>query len=143
MKKIIESIYGMQYEELVENGKDGSSARFNGNLFVSAYIIVFILLIVVVCTHIPDYNDSMNRFFRNTFGNFNGKGLGKILAIPMLAGIYFVVKYTIGSEASFKKHIDAYKGYSEEEKKKSFGRILLPFLSMLGLMLVLAIAGLF
>ena len=139
MKKIIESIYGMQYEELLENGKDGGSARFNGNIFIAAYIIVILFVVILALTHIADYNESMNRFYHKIFGDNSGKLIGKILAVPLLAGIYFIVSKTIGSVSSFEKHVEAYSNYSTADKQKSFRRALFPFLGLLGLMLVLAL----
>jgi hypothetical protein len=139
LKKIIESIYGMQYEELVQNGKDGNKARFNGNIFVAAYIMVFLFLIIIACTHVSEYNDAMNGFLRRTFGVWNGPGLGKILAIPLIAVLYFAVSITIGSESAFRKYVDTYAQYSEEDKKKSVKIVLAPFMIMLALMLVLAL----
>ena len=138
MKKIIESIYGMQYEELIHNGGDGNKARFNGNLFLAAYVIVILFLVIVACTHISDYNETMNRFVSRTFGVFNSTFMGKVLSIPLFGGIYFIISRTTGSEKSFQKHVEAYVAYSDAEKRKSFKRVLLPFIIMLVLMLLLS-----
>jgi hypothetical protein len=139
MRKIIESIYGYQYEELVQNGKDGNKARQAGNLLVSAFIIVFLFLLLLTAARIPGVNDSLNHVFHKAFGYSSGKSIGRLLAIPLLAIIYFIVKYLIGSETQFKKYVDAFASYPEEEKKNSMKRIMVPFMGMLALMLVLAL----
>jgi hypothetical protein len=139
MKKFIETIYGYQYEELVQNGKDGNKARQAGNFFVSAFIIVFLFLLLLIIARIPGMNNSLNNIFHKAFGYSSGKFIGRLLAIPLLAIIYFIVKNLIGSEAQFKKYVDAFTSYPEEEKKNSMKRIMIPFMGMLALMLVLAL----
>ena len=140
MKRLIQTIYGMQYEELVQNDKDGNKARINGNLFLTGYVIVFLFLIILAAMHIPECNDTMNRFLSRTFGRVSsGKVIGRLITIPLLVLIYFIVSKTIGSEFSFQKHVKTYSRYSEEAKKKSFKIVMISFLTMLGLMLALAL----
>lgn len=142
MKELLQRIYGMQYEELEQAGKDGNKARFNGNVLVAAYLIVAILLLVLLATLVPGYNEAMTRFLRGVFGHSSGKVIGRLLAIPLFAILYYVVTVTVGTESSFREHVEAYKQFSEEEKKKSLGRVMVPFMSMLGLMLILALSSL-
>jgi hypothetical protein len=139
MKKLIESIYGFQYEELVQNGKDGNKARQAGNLLVSAFIIVFLFLLILIVSHIPGMNNSLNGIFHKAFGYSSGKFIGRLLAIPLLAIIYFIVKNVIGSEARFRQYVEAFALYSPEEKKNSMMRVMIPFMGMLALLLILAL----
>ena len=138
MRKVIESIYGMQYEELIQNGRDGNKARLNGNLFLAAYVIVLLFLLFIICTHISVYNETLDHHLGRVFGVFNVRMLEKILIIPLFGGIYFLIAFTIGSQSSFQKHVDAYKQYSDMEQRKSFLRVLVPFIIILVLILVLS-----
>lgn len=142
MKKLLQRIYGMQYEELEQNGKDGNKARFNGNILVSAYLIVAFLLLILLLTLIPSYNEYITRTLRGIFGYSSGKTIGRLLVIPLFAILYYAVMRTVGSEKAFLEHVEAYKQFSEEEKKKSLMKVMLPFMSMLGLMLILALSSL-
>jgi hypothetical protein len=142
MKELLQRIYGMQYEELEQNGKDGNKARFNGNILVAAYLIVAILLLLLLVTWVPGYNEAMTRIIRSIFGYSSGKTIGRLLAIPLFAILYYVVTITVGSESSFRKQVEAYKQFSEEEKKKSLVKVMVPFMSMLGLLLILALSSL-
>ncbi len=139
MKKIIQTIYGMQYEELEAGGKDGNKARFNGNILVAAFLMLFLFLMIVALTHVPEYNDKMNRTFHGVFGYWSGKAIGKILAIPLMAALYYLVTLTIGSERLFQEHVQAYRQFTDEEKKKSLSRVMIPFMSMLVLLLILSL----
>jgi uncharacterized membrane protein len=62
-----------------------------------------------------------------------------LLAIPLLAIIYFIVKNVIGSEARFRQYVEAFALYSPEEKKNSMMRVMIPFMGMLALLLILAL----
>ncbi len=140
MKRIIESLYGMQYEELIQNGKDGNKARVNGNLFLAAYAIVILFLIAVVCTHISHHHEATKRVVNNVFGIVSTTEIeiGEILLLPLLLAVYFIISLTIGSQRSFQRHIDAYTHYSDRDQRSAFQRVLLPFMAILGLLLLLS-----
>ena len=81
----LEALYGSQYFEIHQKGKDGNKGRLNGNLFLSALIILFILAILMVCiSFVPGFNESMTKGIRSIFGYSSGKSIGKLLAIPAL-----------------------------------------------------------
>lgn len=137
MKRIIRHIYGMQYEELEQKGRDGNKARFNGNVLVAAYLVVILLLVLLLFTLVSTYNDTMTRIVHNMFGYWSGKSVGKLLAIPLFAFLYITVTLTIGSESSFREYVMEYKKLSPEEKKKSLRIVMTPFMVMLAAMVVI------
>jgi amino acid permease len=134
-----EAIYGSQYYEIHQKGKDGNKGRLNGNVFLSAMIILFILAILMVCiSFVPGFNQSLTKLMRSIFGDSSGKSTGKLLAIPLFAIIYFIVAGTIGNAANFKKHVDTFMQYPEELKKKANAKILVPFFVLLVIVFGLA-----
>jgi hypothetical protein len=140
MKRIIESLYGMQYEELIQNGKDGNKARVNGNLFLAAYAIVILFLITLVGSHISHHHEATNRIVNHASGIFSSVTeieIGELLLLPLLVGVYLIISVTIGSERSFQRHIDAYTHYSDRDQRNAFQRVLLPFMVISGLLLLL------
>ncbi len=134
MKKFIQYIYGMQYEELEQKGKDGNKARLNGNLFIAAYLFVVLLLVVLLLLMISPSAGSPLQLL----GSWNGQALGKLLAVPVFAILYGLTAWGIGTEKKFQKYVKAYKQLSEAEKKRSLQIVIVPFMGMLALMLILA-----
>lgn len=139
----LEALYGSQYAEIEKMGKDGNKARFNGNLFLSAFVIVILFCIILLAvTFVPGFGDASNKWLHSIFGYTSGKLIGKLLAIPLLAIIYFVVIKTVGTEESFQGKVSSYMQYSEEVQAKANKKILIPFMAAILLMFVLSVAGL-
>jgi Ca2+/Na+ antiporter len=135
-----EAIYGSQYYEIHQKGRDGNKGRLNGNVFLSAMIILFILAILMICiSFVSGFNESLTKLMRSIFGDSSGKSIGKLLAIPLFAIIYFIVAGTTGNGANFKKHVDAFMQYPEEVKKKATAKTLVPFFVLLVIVFGLAI----
>jgi NADH:ubiquinone oxidoreductase subunit 6 (subunit J) len=125
---LLEALYGSQYYEIHQKGRDGSKGRLNGNLFLSALIILFVLAVLMICiSFVPGFNESLTKAMRNIFGYSTGKSIGKLLAIPAFAIIYFIVLKTVGTEASFKTKVDAFMQYPDAVKKKANAKLLIPF----------------
>ena len=76
---------------------------------------------------VPGFNESLTKGIRSVFGYSSGRSIGKLLAIPLFAIIYFIVIRTIGNEANFKNKVEAFMQYPDEVKKKANGKILIPF----------------
>jgi hypothetical protein len=129
-----EALYGSQYWEISQQGKDGNKGRLNANLFLSAFVILIILDACLVFFLIPGIYDSATRMLTNIFGYGNGKNAGKLLAIPLMGGIYFVASRTVGSEANFKMYVERFLKLPEEEQKKANKKLLTPFLILLGIL---------
>src|SRR5260221_10704166 len=95
----LEALYGSQYYEIHLRGKDGNKGRLNGNVFLTAFIILFIIAVLMICiSFVPGFNDNLTKTFSGISDYSNGKTIGKLLAIPLFAIIYFIVIKTVGSE---------------------------------------------
>jgi hypothetical protein len=138
----LEALYGSQYYEISQQGKDGGKGRLNANLFLSAFVILIILDSILMIMFIPGFGESFNKALTHIFGYGNGKAMGKLLAIPLLAGIYFLVSRTVGSEANFKMHVDNFLRQPDEVKKKANKKLLLPFLILLGILFLASMLSL-
>ena len=124
----LEALYGSQYYEIHQKGRDGNKGRLNGNLFLSALILIFILAAVMVCiSFLPGFNESMTKSIRSFFGYSTGKSIGKLLAIPAFAIVYFLILKTVGTETNFKSKVNAFMQYPDEVKKKANAKLLIPF----------------
>ena len=124
----LEALYGSQYYEIHQKGRDGNKGRLNGNLFLSTLIVLFILAALMVSiSFIPGFNESLTKNIRSIFGYSSGRSIGKLLAIPVLGIIYLVIIKTVGSESNFKNKVDAFMQYPDEVKKKANAKLLIPF----------------
>jgi len=124
----LEALYGSQYYEIHQRGKDGNKGRLNGNVFLAALLVLFILAVLMVCiSFVPGFNESMTKSVRNVFGYSTGKSIGKLLAIPVFGIIYLIIIKTVGSESNFKNKVDAFMQYPDEVKKKANAKLLIPF----------------
>ena len=124
----LEALYGSQYYEIDQKGRDGNKGRLNGNVFLAALVVLFILAVFMVSiSFVPGFNESLTKSIRSVFGSISGRSIGKLLAIPMFGIIYLIILKTVGSETSFKNKVDAFMQYPDEIKKKANGKILIPF----------------
>jgi len=139
----LEALYGSQYYEIHKQGKDGNKGRLNGNMFLTAFIILFIIAIVMACvSFIPGFNDSMAKNIRSMFGYTSGKSIGIMLGIPVFAIIYFLIIKTVGSEDNFKRKVETFMQYPDETKKKANAKLLIPFFILLIIVFILSISKL-
>ena len=124
----LEALYGSQYYEIHQKGRDGNKGRLNGNIFLAVLVILFLFAVLIICiSFAPGFNEMLTKSIRNVFGYSTGKSIGKILAIPLMAIIYFILAKTIGSEENFKKKVKAFMQYPDEIKKKANKKLLIPF----------------
>ena len=134
----LEALYGSQYDEIKRNGKDGNKGRLNGNIFLTAFLLMFIITVILaVCYLVPQISHSLGRMLLNTFGN-NGKFTGKLLAIVFGGIFYFIINKTIGTQENFTHYVDNFLAYPEETRNKAGKMLLIPFFIVLVLMFVLA-----
>ena len=139
----LQALYGSQYAEITKNGKDGAKGRFNGNIFLAAFIVLGILTIgAILITISPSLSHSFSRSMEHTFGYNNGKAAGKLLAIPIMALCYFLVAYTVGTEASYNRLIDEFNLLPAEERAKANKKVLVPFFVVLVVFFVLLMSSL-
>jgi hypothetical protein len=140
----LQALYGGQYRDLKANGYDGTKARFNGNLFLTAFIIVLLFLaIAILVTFVPAVNNSLTRMLQKAFGYSSGKTIGKLLAIPLMAVIYFAIINTVGSQQNYERHVAEFNQLPEDVQAQANKKLLVPFFVALGLFVVLAIGSLF
>jgi len=140
----IEALYGSQYYEITSKGRDGAAGRLNGNLFLSAFVMIcMFLVIVVIITFSDNFTQEINRLFHKLFGYSSGKTIGRLLAIPLIGLIYFAISKTVGSKTNYEKTTKSFMEYPDEEKQKAGMKILKPFLIVLGLLFVLSMVSLF
>ncbi len=134
----IEALYGSQYAEIDKNGKDGNKGRLNGNIFLSVFILLCIVLLFIFLTFLSKtFSQAATNAVVANFGNMSGRSIGKLLAIPLFLVIYFVITKTIGTEANFKAVIAKFLTYPEEIRDKANSKILMPFFIVLGLLILL------
>jgi hypothetical protein len=140
----LQALYGSQYYELTQKGKEVAKGRLNGNLFLSAFIIVLLFLVIILSGTIwPGFMDKMNSFFHHLFGYTSGKTIGRLLAIPLLFLIYLIVSLTIGSKKNYQRICGLYIQLPETEKKKANALVLFPFMIALGSLFILSMISLF
>lgn len=126
--KFLEALYGSQYYEIHQKGRDGNKGRLNGNIFLSALIILLVFAIFMVCiSFIPGFEETMTRKIRAVFGYNTGKSIGKLLAIPLFAIIYVIILMTVGTAKNFQNYVLNFTQYPDEIKKKANAKLLIPF----------------
>ena len=139
----LQALYGSQYREITARGGDGQKARLNGNLFLAAFIIVDLFVVLALMIHFaPGLEDSVNALFHSAFGESSGKFVGRALAIPLIGGIYLGINATLGSQANFERHIQAFEALPEDQKARANTLLLAPFLSALVGLLALMLLSL-
>jgi hypothetical protein len=135
----LEALYGSQFYEIHQKGRDGNKGRMNGNLLLSALIILLLFaLILVAINFVPGFNESITNTTESIFGNASGKTIGKILGIAALGLIYLVINFTIGNQQNFNKRVEKFMQYPDEIKKKANAKLLIPFFVLLAIVLMLA-----
>ena len=128
----LEALYGSQYYEIQQKGRDGNKDRLNANLFLSAMIVLLILAVIMICiSFVPGFDESLTRSVRKIFSYSSGKGIGKLLAIPLFAIIYFIVNTTVGNKNNFQNKVGTFMQYPDEIKKKANAKLLIPFFILL------------
>jgi hypothetical protein len=134
----LEALYGSQYVEIAKAGKDGNKGRLNGNIFLTAFVILCLLTLA-----------SLYYIFTKQMGaspglsstGLSGKAIGKLIAIPLFALIYFVITKTVGSESNFRDYVERFLKHPEAERKKANGKLLIPFFVVLGLFILCLFLG--
>ena len=136
----LQALYGSQYNEITQRGKDGNAGRLNGNLFLSAFIILLFMVTVGILYRITsDFNILQGSSIAHTLEFISGKALGRILAIPLLFICYMVVSHTVGNQANYQIHVSAFMQYPNDTKEQANKRILLPFAVVLVVFILLIV----
>lgn len=136
----LEALYGSQYYEIQQKGRDGNKGRLNGNVFLTALIILGMIAVLMICIwFVPGFNEQLSGNSSSFLGFTNGKTMGKLLAIPLFAIIYLIISNTVGSQANFTNRVEAFMQLPDEVKKKANAKLLTPFFILLVIVVGLAI----
>lgn len=133
----LDALYGSQYNDVLKVGKDGSKGRFNGNIFLAAFGIMIIICFLLILIHIPGFEHILQR--SGFMLNFTGKFIGKMLAIPLMAGLYFLLSSTIGNQDHFNTHVNNYLQATDLERDNANKQVLIPFFIVLATVIILAV----
>lgn len=138
----LQAIYGSQYKEIVANGKDGNKGRLNGNILLSAIILLILLDLLLLCVvSLSGINSMLSENMTNVFGFLSGKTVGKLLAIPLFALIYFAVSNTVGSQQNFATTVAAFNQLTAKEQDTANKKVLVPFFSLIIGLFILSMFG--
>ena len=136
----LEALYGSQYYELNQKGRDGNKGRGTANILLSVIIMLGLFAVILLAiTVYPEFNNDMARVIKSIFGRLSGRSIGKLIALPVIGLIYLVVVFTIGNKNNFKKHVAAFLLLPDGEKKKANKKLLTPFFILLAAVLILSI----
>ena len=125
-----------QYYDLVNTGRDGSKALFNGNLLNTTCIFLMLLTLCNLTLMNSALAENLFTWVGSEFGERSGKGLSELMALPLLALIYFIVKKTIGTKTRFDRIISEFDSMDETSKKTIFKRGSVFVFTCLGLFLI-------
>jgi len=139
----LEALYGSQYYELKSKGRNSDAGRLNGNLFLSAFIIICIFLAISILFIMSEsLSGQITQILHKLFGYSSGKIIGRLLAIPMIVIIYLIISKTVGSVSNYNRFAQSFMAYPDSEKQKANAKVLKPFLIALGLLFILMITQL-
>lgn len=139
----LQALYGSQYAEITQRGKDGAKGRFNGNIFLAAFVILLLITIIALAVTIsPSLSRSFTSAAERIAGYNSGKTTGKLLAIPVMALCYFIISRTIGSETNYNRIIAEFNQLPAEQRSKANKKVLIPFFIVLAVFFVLAMSSL-
>lgn len=125
----LEALYGSQYADLKFNNQPIENGRTNGNMFMTALIImsiiclfgVFMLLVTALKMPVTISMKSISE----TLGVSNNMLVVYIL-LPAILIVYFIWSKTLGSEDAYLKYCKGYEASSEVDKLASNKKSLRP-----------------
>jgi len=135
----LQALYGSQYQEIAQRAGDTAKSRLNGNLFLTSFISILIFIIILILNIFSiDFYEISTGFLRSMFGNTSGKTIGKLITIPLLAGIYFLINSTLGNKTNFEKYCKEFLELPEEIRKTANKKIIIPFLVLVGILFIIS-----
>ncbi|HMS32977.1 MAG TPA: hypothetical protein PKC91_02730 [Ignavibacteria bacterium] len=132
----LQALYGSQYQEIRQKGGDGNKGRINGNMFLTAFIVLLIFLLTAIFFKTSSLGSTP---LINEHNIVSGKLAGKLLALPLFFIVYTILSKTIGTQKHYEKIIEKFNQLPEEVRKKANLKILVPFLSLLLILIVIVI----
>ncbi|MEM6685156.1 MAG: hypothetical protein AAF617_05110 [Bacteroidota bacterium] len=141
---IITALYGSQYSDLESKGYDVNKGRFYGNLLLTATILIyFFLILIIIGFFSDDFIKDLTKPLRRYFGRSMGKATSQIVAIPFIAVVYAIVALLFGSKKRYQKSYDIYTKATREEKDNAMGKLIGIFVIGLLALVILGIVSLF
>lgn len=138
----IQAVYGSQYYEITLKGKDGNKGRLNGNIFLSAFVVLILLTITGLALALsPHAAGSFENMATRIAGYDKGKAAGKMLAIPVMGLCYLVIANTAGSQKNFTKTVEQFNLLPVEQKNKANKKVLVPFFIVLAIFVVVVMSA--
>lgn len=135
-----EALYGRQYYEIHQRGGDTSKGRMNGNVFLAALIVLLLIDILLIGIALDNvFKNELTSRIHSWFGVLSGRLIGKILAIPVFAVIYFIIVKIVGTETNYNRLVNNFMNYPDEIKKKAMRKTLFPF----GILIILLLISVF
>lgn len=139
----LQALYGSQYQEIAAQGKDGNKGRFNGNLFLTAFIILFIFVIIAFLAKLTSvFSTVSGNYVQNLTGISSGKSAGRLLAIPLMFIVYIIVSKTIGTQKNFDSIVENFIKLPDEIRSKANSKVLKPFFILLILFVIMLVISL-
>ena len=133
----LQALYGSQYQEIALHGKDGNKGRFNGNIFLSVFVVLIIITAIAALTTFSSRAANwFENFAHNASGYNTGRTTGRLLAIPIVAACYLIIANTVGSAKNFSRIITEFTLLPAEERAKANKKVLVPFFIVLGLFII-------
>ena len=140
----IQALYGSQYDELDKKGYDVKKGRMYATIMIAAVIMIYFFVIIIALDFFSDdFSKELTRTLRKTFGRSSGKMIGRLIAIPLMALIYFFVSLVFGTKKKYQKSYEIFKIATKKEREKATVKMLMIFLIGLGLLVILGITSLF
>ena len=138
----LQALYGSQYQEIAGRGGDTNKARINGNYFLTAFAILGILISASLVFYLfKAMGIDLSARLSQITGSASGKGLGRLMAIPLFLLIYLVIGQTIGSKARYEQTVAEFMQLPKEERETANKRVLKPFFILLILFVALIFLG--
>ena len=114
----VKTIYCSRYFDLKKQGKE-HTARASGTLITTLLLFLlslstFLLMII----YYPGFETKSTTFIEKIFGNSTAKGIGKLVLVILFGGLYYSIKYTVGSINSYNKTIEEFSLLNEYEQKR-------------------------
>lgn len=133
----LQALYGSQYQEIAARAKDGDKGRINGNLYLTAFLILLVFVIIGFLAKFTSIFtvESVN-YVQNLTGISWGRAAGKLIAIPLIL-VYFIISKTIGTQEKFDSIVETFCKLPEEIRKTANRKVLKPFFILLILFLIL------
>lgn len=114
----VKIIYSCRYFDLKKQGKE-ITAKKSGTFIVSLLLFLLVLsAFLLMILYYPNFETTISNFFDKFFGERTGKGISKLVLVLFFGIIFYVIKYTIGSQNTYDRTIEEFSLFTDYEQKK-------------------------